>query len=145
MRVCLETFYSATLVAIVTSSVLTLTDNFDILRQAPCKRTQHCWMFYAASVCTPFCTLLLIVGSCCAKLEIGQIFEPKKSRHFFCSVIAEAWRNNVRFVWTLLGQRTRITPWIIVMDNRKTIIHDYTWSPKSYGIYPSHDALQVPT
>ena len=21
----------------------------------------------------------------------------------------------------------------------------YTWSPKSYGLYPSHDALQVPT
>ena len=25
-----------------------------------------------------------------------------------------------------------------------TRVH-YTWSPKSYGLYPSHDALQVPT
>ena len=35
---------------------------------ATCKRTQHCWMLHAASVCTPCCMLL---GN---KLETSQTF-----------------------------------------------------------------------
>ena len=37
---------------------------------------QHYWMLHVASVCTPCCMLLLVVGSCCAKFETGQTFEP---------------------------------------------------------------------
>ena len=48
-------------------------------------------------------------------------------------MIAEEWRNNVGSVCTarptLLGPHTPI----------------YTWSPRSYGTYRSHDTLQVPT
>ena len=44
------------------------------LSKAPCKWPQHCWMLYDASVCTPCCTLLRVVGSCCAKFETGQTF-----------------------------------------------------------------------
>jgi len=35
---------------------------------------QYCWMLHVASVCTPCCTLLRVVGSCCAKLQTGQTF-----------------------------------------------------------------------
>ena len=44
--------------------------------QAPCKRTQHCWMLHVASVCTPSCMLLDVVACCCAKFETGQTFLP---------------------------------------------------------------------
>ena len=37
---------------------------------------QRCWMLDVASVCTPCCMLLRVVGSCCAKFETGQTFEP---------------------------------------------------------------------
>ena len=35
---------------------------------------QHCWMLHVASVFTPCCMLLCVVGSCCAKFETGQTF-----------------------------------------------------------------------
>ena len=38
--------------------------------------SQHCWMFYVASVCTPCCMLLDVVACCCAKFETGQTFQP---------------------------------------------------------------------
>ena len=69
--------------------------------------SQHCWMLHVASVCTPCCMLLDAVA---------QILKPVKlynSQHFFCSVIAKAWRNNVGSVCTalstLLGPRMLIT------------------------------------
>ena len=37
--------------------------------------SQHCWMLHVASVCTPCCMLLRVVGSCCSKFETGQSFE----------------------------------------------------------------------
>ena len=37
----------------------------------------------------PLHTLLHVVGSCCAKFEIGQTTEPT-TQHFFCSLIARS-------------------------------------------------------
>ena len=42
--------------------------------KAPWKGMQHCWMSHVASVCTPCCMLLRVVGSCCAIFETGQTF-----------------------------------------------------------------------
>ena len=39
--------------------------------QALCKQTQHCWMLRVASVCTPSCMLLHVVGSCCVSLHVA--------------------------------------------------------------------------
>ena len=36
--------------------------------------SQHCCMLHVASLCTPCCKLLRVVGSCCAKFETGQTF-----------------------------------------------------------------------
>ena len=38
------------------------------------KGTQHCWMLLVASVCTPCCSLLHAVGSCCENIITGQRF-----------------------------------------------------------------------
>ena len=40
-----------------------------LLGKATHKRTQHFWMLHVASVCTPCCMLLRIVGSCCIRLH----------------------------------------------------------------------------
>ena len=66
--------------------------------------------------CVRLHTLLHVVGCCCVllrKVWNQSNFSANNSQHFFCSVIAEAWRNNVGSVCTalptLLGQRTLIT------------------------------------
>ena len=38
--------------------------------------SQHCWMWHVASICTPCCMLLDVVGSCCTEFETGQTFHP---------------------------------------------------------------------
>ena len=42
----------------------------------PCKRMRHCWILHVASICTPCYILLSFVGSCWAKFENGQTFDP---------------------------------------------------------------------
>ena len=46
--------------------------------QVPCKRTQHCWPTTSFDVTCHgrLHTLLHVVGSCCAKFETSQTFEP---------------------------------------------------------------------
>ena len=100
--------------------------------------SRHCGMLHVASVSHPVacCYMFLrVVGSCRAKVESGQTFGPANSQHFFCSVIVEAWDRKTMLdpfaqLPSLLGPRTRIS---------------HTWCPKSYWLYPSHDAVQVPT
>ena len=93
---------------------------------------QHCWMLHVASVCTPCCLLLHVVACCSAKFETVQNFEPTTPKiSFFCdrrSVAQQCWIR-LHSSYNIVGA---------------THAH-YTWSPKSYGLYPSHDALQVPT
>ena len=98
--------------------------------------SQHCWMLHVASVCTPFSMLLRVVGNCCPKFETGQIFEPSTSKMSFVpwSLKVGAWLGQQ--CWIRLHSSSNIV--------RATHVH-YTWFPKSNKLYPSHDALQVPT
>ena len=66
-------------------------------------------------ICYVRCHTLLnvvVVRSCCAKFETRSNFSANNYQHFFCSVIANASRNNVgpfgTALLTLLGPRTRI-------------------------------------
>ena len=86
-----------------------------------------------ASVCTLCCKLLRVVGSCCAKFETSQTFKPANPQHFY--LFRDCW-SIVQQCWICLHSLSNIVG--------NTQVH-YTWSPKSYGLYPSHDALQVPT
>ena len=82
------------------------------------------------------------VVCCCVFFGVvAERLKPVKlcannSQHFFCSVIAEAQRNNVGSVCiaplSLLGPGTRVK-------------HGLLRDRKSYRLYPSHNALQVPT
>ena len=38
----------------------------------PANNSQHCWMLHVASVCTPCCMLLRVVGSCCIRLHTNH-------------------------------------------------------------------------
>ena len=105
--------------------------------KAPCKRTQHCWMLHVAPVGTPvaFCGMLLLVfGSCCAKFETIQTYEPTTP--------------NISFVPFLNYPNVTQQCWICSYSScdivRVTHTHS-TMSPKSYQLYPSHGALQIPT
>ena len=44
-------------------------------------KTQHCWAQHVASVCTPCCVLLRLVGSCWMKFETGQTSSKKSQQH----------------------------------------------------------------
>ena len=92
--------------------------------QAPCKQTQHCWMLHVASVCTPCCMLLDVVA---VKLFSQQLptfllFRDRRSLAQQC--------------WIRLHSSS-----IIIGATHA----QYAWFPKTYGLYPSYDALQVPT
>ena len=95
-------------------------------------------MLHVVSVCTSCCMLLDIVVCCCAKLETGQTFQPTDSQHFFFlfrdrrSVAQQSWIS----CWIRLHSSSNI--------NGARHAH-YAWFTKTYELYPTHDALQVPT
>ena len=94
------------------------------------KNSQHCWMLHVASVCTPCCMLLDVVACCCAKFETSQTFQPATP--------------NISFVpWLPKLSATMLDP---SSSNIVGATHThYAWLTNSYELYPSHDALQVPT
>ena len=82
-------------------------------------------------------TLLQVVGFCCAKFETGQTFQPTTP--------------NISFVpWSPKRSATMLDPFdptlLCYASNivGATDAH-YAWFAKTYGLYPSHDTLQVPT
>ena len=86
-------------------------------------------MLHVTPVCTPCCMMLLFGGSCCGKFETGESFEPT-------------------FLLFRDSRSVALQCWIRLHSSSKT---DWTthahciWFTKTNGLYPSHDALQVPT
>ena len=71
--------------------------------------------------------LLDVVACCCAKFETGQTFQPTTP--------------NISFVpWSPKRSATMLDPFAQLLQHAH-----YVWFTKTYGLYPSHDALQVPT
>ena len=102
----------------------------DAVCQARCKRTQHCWMSHVASVCTPCCMLLDVVACCCAKFETGQTFQTTTL--------------NISFVrWLPKRNATMLDPFARSSNIVGATHAHHEWFTKTYGLYPSHDALQV--
>ena len=74
--------------------------------------------------------LLDVVACCCAKFKTGQTFQPTTP--------------NISFV----PCRRSDVSWIRLHSSSNIVgaTHaNYAWFTKTYGLYPSHDALQVPT
>ena len=90
--------------------------------------SQHYWMLHVASVCTPCCMFLRVVA---------QSLKPVKSlsQQLPTFLLFRDRRSVAQQCWIRLHSSANIVG--------ATHAH-YTWSPKSYGLYPSHDALQVP-
>ena len=89
-------------------------------------------MLHVAPVCTPCCMLFDVVACCCAKFETGQTFQQQLPTFLWFrdrrSVAQQCWirlHSSSNIVWA-------------------THAH-YAWFTKTCGLYPSHDALQVPT
>ena len=53
--------------------------------QAPCKRTQHCWVLHFASVCTPCCMLLRVTASVCTPLQHGRNNTQQCCHYYWCN------------------------------------------------------------
>ena len=96
---------------------------------APCKRRQHCWMLHVASVCTPRCMLLRIVAP---RLKPVKLF----SQQFPTFLLFRDRRSVAQQCWIRLHSSSNIVG---------AAHPHYAWFTKTYGLYPSHDALQVPT
>ena len=96
--------------------------------KAPCKRTQHCWMLHVASFCTPCCMFLRVVA---------QSLKPVKlfSQQLPTFLLFRDRRSVAQQCWIRLHSSSNIVG--------ATHAH-YAWITKTYGLYSSHDALQVP-
>ena len=76
--------------------------------------------------------LLDVVACCCTKFETGQTFQPTTS--------------NISFVpWSLKCSATMLHPLHSSFNIVGAMHAHYARFTKTYGLYPSHDALQVPT
>ena len=91
--------------------------------------SQHFWMLHVASVCTSCCMLLDVVA---------QSLKPVKlfSQRLPTFLLFRDRRSLAQQCWIRLHSSSNIVG--------ATHAH-YAWFTKTYGLYPSHDALQVPT
>ena len=101
-----------------------------VLFKAPCQRTQHCWMLHVASVCTP-CWMLLRV--------VAQSLKPVKlfSQQLPTFLLFRDRRSVAQQCWIRLHSSSNIV-------GATHAHYACIWFTKTYGLYPSHDAVQVP-
>ena len=108
--------------------------------------SQHCWMLHVASVCTqPKVDQLPILHvasavACCwmLLLVVAQSLKPVKlfRQQLPTFLLFRDRRNVAQQCWIRLRSSSNIVG--------ATHAH-YAWFTNTYGLYPSHDALQVPT
>ena len=87
--------------------------------------SQHCWMLHVASVCTPCCILLDVVAQSLKLVKLFSqqlptflLFRDRRSVAQQCSIRLHSSSNVVGAAHA-----------------------HYAWFTKTYGLYPSHDAL----
>ena len=93
--------------------------------------SQHCWMLHVASVCTRYCMLLDVVACFAQSLKPVKLF----SQQLTTFLLIRDRRSVVQQCWIRLHSSSNIVG--------ATHTH-YAWITKTYGLYSSHDALQVP-
>ena len=78
------------------------------------------------------CCCANVVACCCAKFETGQSFQPTTP--------------NISFVlWSPKRSATMLDPFAQLFQHCWGRAHSLRMVNKTYGLYPSHDALRVPT
>ena len=120
-------------------------------------KTQQCWAQHVASVCTPCCVLLRLVGSCWMKFETGQTssinFQQvattynmvcKRSQHVGPNIVASCWPTMLRAFarafthsWILLNSNKNF--WHQIFETGRNVKRwtecFYTSVWKKYGTY----------
>ena len=91
--------------------------------------SQPCWMLHVASVCNP---LLHVVGCCCQSLKPVKLFNQQLPKF----LLFRDRRSVAQQCWICLQSSSNIVG---------AAHAHYAWFTKTYGLYPSHDTLQVPT
>ena len=108
--------------------------------QGPCKRMQHCCSTIPNIVgCYMFAFISHPVA--CCYVWLGVVVQSLKPIKLFSQQLP---------TFLLFRDRRSVAQqcWIRLHSSSNIVgaTHAYyTWSPKSYGLYPSHDALQEPT
>ena len=92
------------------------------------QHAQQCWMLHVASVCTPCCMLLDVVAQ---SLKPVKLFSQQLPTFL---LFRDRW-SVAQQCWIRLHSSSNIIG--------ATHAH-YAWITKTYGLYSSHDALQVP-
>ena len=91
----------------------------------------HCWVLHATSVCTPCCMLLMLLRVVAQSLKPVKLF----SQQLPTFLLFRDRRSVAQQCWIRLHSSSNIVG--------ATHAH-YAWITKTYGLYSSHDALQVP-
>ena len=111
-----------------------------IFTKAPCKRTQRCWPTTPNIVgCYMLRPFSHPVARCRTLLRVAaQSLKPEKlfSQQLPTFLLFRDRRSVAQQCWIRLHSSSNIVG--------ATHAH-YAWFTKTYGLYPSHDALQVPT
>ena len=107
---------------------------------AACKRTRHCWPTTPKIVGCYMLRPLAHPVACCWLLlrVVAQSLKPVKlfSQQLPTFLLLRDRRSVAQQCWIRLHSSSNIVG--------ATHAH-YAWFTKTYGLYPSHDALQVPT
>ena len=108
--------------------------------KAACKRTQHCWPTTPNIVACYMLRPLVHPVACCWMLlrVVAQSLTPVKlfSQQLPTFLLFRDRRSVAQQCWIRLQSSSNIVG----------ATHAYyAWFTKTYGLYPSHDALQVPT
>ena len=119
---------------------LDLLELINVALKVPCKRTQHCWpttpKIDGCYMLRPFAHLV----ACCWMLlrVVAQSLKPVKlfSQQLPTFLLFRDRRSVAQQCWIRLHSSSNIVG--------ATHAH-YAWFTKIYRLYPSHDALQVPT
>ena len=108
--------------------------------KAPCKRTQHCWPTTPNIVgCYMLCPFAQPVACCWMLLRVvAQSLKAVKlsSQQLPTFLLFRDRRSVLQQCWIRLHNSSNIVG---------AAHAHYVWFTKTYGLYPSHDALQVPT
>ena len=112
----------------------------EISSKAPCKRTQHCWPTNPNIVGCYMLRPFVHPVACCWMLlrVVAQSLKPVKlfSRQLPSFLLFRDRRSVAQQCWIRLHSSSNIVG---------TAHAHYPWFTKTYGLYPSQDALQVPT
>ena len=111
---------------------------------------QHCWVLPVASVSSPRCKSLCVVGSCCTNFETGQTSKPTTPN--ISTLFRDHW-SVAQQCWIRLHSSSNIVgamhsmeiAMVYYVENKMAAIFFRVSLQSRLGPYPSHNTLHVLT